>query len=129
MEDILLENGDLVILKSQDNYEFEVDKDVVGSLIKRALQTPIGHIRISVIDNKELRLIDADFGDEIYKELSEGITINFISRVRQHILNAIKKIDIDLDVRDVSVGVIEDNKINIVLYFEDNKIIEVPVNL
>lgn len=122
----LSSSGDLVINKTKEGgYEFEIDRNPALNLLKRVVQTPKGYISRCVLDKEGLRLIDKELGSELYKELSEGLTINFISRIRNHILKSIKEIDMKVNIVDIRVSVTGLQTVGIDIHFED----DIKVNL
>lgn len=124
-------NGDFALTSFNDNYELVEEKDELYVLLRRAVQTPLSFLGRTIIDDKGINIVDDNFGNSIYGELSEGITINFITRVKQHIVNAIDSLKLDVGVTDVHISLIDElnSSVNISIYFNDSKIINLNVPL
>lgn len=132
MSDIVLNNqGDLDIiqLSSQivnDNitvesfYDLNTTEDFITDLIIKAIKTPKGNITASVPRPEGVILIDDDFGSNIYRELSEGITLNFLTRVKSHILNTLQTANLLLNILDITVGMLDSYTIQLNIIYTDN---------
>lgn len=68
----------------------EEGKEVKNKVFVRLLITPLGHIRLRVIENKGSNYIDYDIGNGVYRELSQPLNINLINKANAHIHHAIK---------------------------------------
>ena len=101
-------------------YEMGVTSDNTTTLLKRALQTPIGHLTMFSLQDETINLVDNLYGNDVYKELSEGLTLNFIARVRNHIINAINRANLQNKVSDVQVSVSDNHTIQIHVFYTDN---------
>lgn len=122
----------LIQLNSQNKIVKDVveDPDVLQLLLKRALTTPKGYLTITEINNNLLKFKDNSYGNDIYKELSEGLTLNFLSRVKIHIQNALSEANLDSNIDNIQLNVLEAHTIQILITYtnsSENNIIEVAV--
>lgn len=122
----------LIQLNSQNKIVKDVveDPDVLQLLLKRALTTPRGYLTITEINNNLLKFKDNNYGNDIYKELSEGLTLNFLSRVKIHIQNALSEANLDSNIDNIQLNVLEAHTIQILITYtnsSENNIIEVAI--
>lgn len=116
-------NGDLQTIKLTNKNTIVTDlveeRDVLNLLLKRALLSPKGHITITEISNNELSLKDKEYGNRIYEELSEGLSINFLSRVRSHVTEAIENANLTNMVTSIEVNVLDKSSIQILVLYSN----------
>lgn len=146
MTDIKLnEDGDLQLIKRsnkdtdnnivlesnryKEEYDLLDEEDLVRVLLERALRTPKGHITIYDLTEGNIRLRDNLFGNDIYRELSEGLTLNFIARARGHIEEAIQIAGLKEIVSDVSIAVIDSHTIQIFISYINRSSSSITVNI
>ena len=134
MSDIKLStNGDLQLIKlsSSNNIVSDVaqERNMLPILLKRALLSPKGYITIYEIKNSELSLKDSNYGNSIYQELSEGITLNLLSRIKSHIVSAITEANLNQSVESIDLNVVEAHTIQILINYTNgsNNIIEINI--
>lgn len=132
MSDLILnDQGDLQIYKKSEDaqndgvtqaaeYELAITNDYIGDLIKRTLMTPIGHITIIEYQDSKLVLKDNNYGSFLYRELSEGLTLNFLSRVKSHILRSLTTAGLQTNLQNVQVGLATPSSIQIQIIYSDN---------
>ena len=127
-------NGDLQLIKLTSNNRIINDvveeRNLVNVLLKRALTTPKGYITIPEIVEGELSFKDGSYGNNIYKELSEGLTLNFISRVKQHVIEALNEANLNRNIKSVQLNVTDTQTIQILVTYtnsNDNNIIELNI--
>lgn len=116
MSDLIInKNGDLGSSKIKDLvvsntqtiesiYDLTSTENYITTLIRRAIETPKGHITAPTISLETIEFVDQDFGSDIYKELSEGITVNFLARVKKHILISLEKAKLSAYISSVTVN-------------------------
>ena len=116
------------ILGESVKYDLVLDRDTVTERLVRALQTPFGYISIYVLSQGGVDIVDDLYGNNIYKELSEGLTLNFISRVRNHTVNAIERAGLAQNVDSVQVNVLDSHTVQIhVTYTNSNAPTIIPI--
>lgn len=87
--DIKIEVDDFSICKyeGEDDEGYDlcfIDRDrSLERLVRRALETPFSYIGRQVIDSNGSYSHDYTFGNPIYSRLSEAITLNLLSSIRQ----------------------------------------------
>lgn len=138
MEDIKLSNEDF-LLGEVEKGVFDLvleSEDYLTSLIKKALITPLNYIGRYVIDKGDLDIIDYNFGNAIYQELSEGLTINFISRIKQHVTKAIEELNstnnknfFTVNIAGITVDLVDFESVDIKVFLEDSTVIDVNVEI
>lgn len=99
--DLQLENGDLVLsnVVQQDEatlvnltiYDLvqATEEDELHTLLKRVFVTPLGYLRLRVLDQLGTRKIDYDYGNGIYMTLSQPVKTTLIEQIDKHIANCI----------------------------------------
>lgn len=112
MADIkLTEKGDLQLInlasQTKTVKDVALERNVTSLLLKRALLSPKGYITITELRDGQLFLKDSEYGNRVYEELSEGLTINFLSRVRGHVIEAINAANLNASVESVDVNIID----------------------
>ena len=114
MIDLKLVQGDLSITEfdsddesNQTTYDLSLldEEDSISRLVRRALETPFAYIGQYIIDARGISNLDGDFGNAIYRELSENININFISRARNHVSSALSFISSEIELLDLRIEI------------------------
>lgn len=134
--DIALNNlTDVAVYKSSEqiiNSKKVEIKDIVlepnniTKLIKRAIKTPKGYIKI--LNKAEiLSFLDSNYGSDIYKYLSEGLTINLVSDVKRVIKESLSNANLNTNIEKITLSLVELNKLNIIISYTDNS--NVLINL
>ena len=144
--DILQEDGSLLCLENSDcneaitipehllgdpiQHELVLDRDNLTLRLKRALQTPLGGISMYTLSQGGIDVIDGLYGNNIYRELSEGLTLNFLARVKSHVVDAISRANLTADVDSVEVDVLDPHTVQIFVFYtgRTNPII-IPINI
>lgn len=132
MSDLKLTNeGDLEIVKlaneaySEDNfisalYDINTSNNYIKDLILKAIKTPKGYLTLPIQQEEDVLFYDINYGSEIYKELSEGLTLNFLSRVKNHILESLKTANLLVNIDQVQVAAINTDTIQLNITYFDN---------
>lgn len=133
MSDLVLNNeGDLNIV--QKSFGAIYDNDVVipslfdlettnffkKDLILKAIKTPKGKITMFILNEAGIFIKDNNYGTDIYKELSEGITLNFLSRVKAHITQSLINAKLRNNIADIIIGVRNSTTLEIKIIYNDN---------
>jgi hypothetical protein len=121
MIDIKLVNQDFSIREfdgaddSITYYDIEVEDEVtaIRHLVRRAVETPLGYIGRYVIDTNGISNLDGGFGDAIYSRLSEGLTVNLVSQIKQDIESAISFVSSEINLESVRVNVVSFDTIDV----------------
>ena len=133
MVDIALtEDGDLQLgLYDTNSTDFVLAEkgDELSALLKRALQTPLGYIGQFQIDLEAVRKYNFQYGNNIYKELSENLSGQLLTRVRSHIVNAVRVAELEAQIQDVRIQIQDMRTLNIYVVFSDNQTIQVPFRI
>ena len=109
-------------------YELVLDRNTLTQRLRRALETPFGYISMYVLTEGGVSMVDDLYGNNIYKELSEGLTLNFISRVRNHTISAIERAGLAQNVDSVQVNVLDSHTVQIhVTYTNSNAPTIIPI--
>ena len=107
--DFKLVNGDisiLVINKEVNNqfYDLNIEeyKESLSKLIDRVVKTKLGEL--GIITNRDgVELLDYEYGNALYFELAEPLTLSWLTRAKQHILNALSFLPKTLEIGSVEV--------------------------
>jgi hypothetical protein len=124
--DFKLINGDISILIIDEKYydlNIEDYKETLRKLVTRAIKTKLGDLGIVTV-NEGVELVDYGYGNAIFFELSEPLTISWVSRARQHILNALSFLPNTVTVISVNVSPTSNTRmtIDIILEFNNERI-------
>lgn len=126
-------NGDFQLIKlskegtiTQDLVE---ERELLPLLLKRALTTPKNYLTITELKNGELVFKDREYGNNIYRELSEVLTVNFLSRVKQHTVEALEQAGLNQDIRDIQLNVLESHTVQILITYSNgnNNLINIQI--
>jgi hypothetical protein len=132
MSDLVLTNqGDFQVLEVSTQatdqgrsiaslYDLGTTEDYIADLIIKAVKTPRGNITETVPEIDGVTLIDANYGSSLYRELSEGITLNFLSRVKSHIISTLQTANLLVNIIDVVVGMVDPYTIQLNIVYGDN---------
>lgn len=101
-------------------YDLNTTRDFLTDLIIKAVKTPRGNITASVPDPEGVTLVDNNYGSNIYRELSEGITLNFLSRVKSHIIDTLRTANLLVNIIDITVGMVDSYTIQLNIIYGDN---------
>lgn len=110
-------NGNNVI---SSLYDLNISDNYIKDLILKAIKTPKGYLTLPIQVEEDILFYDLNYGSEIYKELSEGLTLNFLSRVKSHILESLKAANLMLNIDQVQVGAINNNTVQLNITYFDN---------
>ncbi len=109
-------------------YDLVINRNTLTLRLKRALQTPLGYISIYVLGDGGVDIVDDLYGNAIYRELSEGLTLNFIARARRHTINAIERAGLTQSVDSVQVSVLDTHTVQIyITYTNTNEPTIIPI--
>lgn len=109
MIDLELLEGDLRIKKvinvnGQDSYDLDLVEDNISAVLIKALKTPLGYLKFSVIENLSLQVKDEDYGNSIYDLLAAPLNFNWYSEIRTKILNTVSALNItNLIIKDMNI--------------------------
>lgn len=92
----------------------------LATLIRRAIETPRGYIGQPVISTLSIEYIDNTFGSDIYRELSEGITLNFLARVKTHIINSLNTANLGTYIDNVMVNMTDAYTVSLDISYTNN---------
>jgi hypothetical protein len=132
MSDLVLTNeGDLSIIKRSNNifseevltegiFDLEKTNSYTKDLVMKAIKTPKGTLSLFVLQELNILIKDANYGSEVYRELSEGITLNFLSRVKAHITQSLINANLNNNIADILVGVQNYNTIQLIISYTDS---------
>jgi hypothetical protein len=116
MIDLIIHNGDLALQQSdltdgtqgETNYHKDLAlkgrEAVLMNLLRRAVETPITHIGRYVVDNKGVRKLDLSYGNGIYLELSEPVTLDWVKRAEDHIRSAVSFLPTDIKITSLNIS-------------------------
>jgi hypothetical protein len=113
LELIEIESNSIENKSRKERYDLSLTRDNRDIRLKRALKTPLGYIGIYVLGLEGVEIVDELYGNDIYSELSEGLTLNLISRIRSKIIDAISRAKLDVNVREISVGVLDPHTVSV----------------
>lgn len=99
MIDISLRDGDIKIITSNKSnketyYDIEVEEVNISDILKRVLLTPLGYIRVSLIENQTLVFKDGEYGSELYNLLASPLNYNWSTKIKQVIEDTINSLNI-----------------------------------
>lgn len=115
MTDIVLDNEDFKMVNSNLNeYDISVlDREDTYSLILRAVETPFEYIGRYILDADGVNPLDYSFGNAVYDELAEGLTVTLLARIKSHIHRAISQVTTDISIQEVKVALVDINTVDI----------------
>lgn len=134
MSDLVLNSeGDLKITQKSnasfiDNnpigalFDLTTTKNYQKDLIIKAIKTPKGKLTIFVLNNDNIIIKDKEYGSDIYKELSEGITLNFLTRVKSHVTQSLINANLNNNIKDIQIGVTSSNTVQLIINYTDYNI-------
>lgn len=109
MIDVALLEGDFRVKKViNDNglqsYDLDLEENNISDVLIKALRTPLGYLKLSVIQNLSVSTVDADYGNDLYELLSAPLNFNWYTAIRVKVLNTIAALNIDqLFVKDMNI--------------------------
>jgi hypothetical protein len=111
--DISLYNGDFAITKSGvegESYSYDIlledSPNSSANLLRRSVITPPKWIANWAIEEKGIVQLDAQYGDDLYLQLSDPLTYNWISDAYSNVRRALSYIDDPLlSINSVSIAV------------------------
>lgn len=121
--DLKLENGDLVLSNTS-----EVDglinrtildlviadrEEELHTLLRRTFITPLGYIRLRVLDALGSRYIDYAYGDGIYLTLSQPMKTTLIKVVEGYIVDCIKQLPPPIRINKYQIQVINIDSVQV----------------
>jgi len=132
MSDLILNNqGDLDVVQRASRvtdtgrtvkalYDLNTTENYLTDLIIKAVKTPRGNITVSVVQPDGITIVDSNFGSNIYRELSEGITLNFLSKVKSHIIDTLRTANLLVNIVDITVGMVDAYTIQLNIIYGDS---------
>lgn len=87
--DLLMYKGDLGITQDKSGKYDLVIEEAGQSLLKRTVVTPPSWVRTWVIEHNKVNLMDDEYGDRIYLQLSDPLDIHWVSIAKNHLQNSI----------------------------------------
>lgn len=132
MDIALTEDGDLQLGQYDNNstdFVMLENGEEILPLLKRALQTPKGYITQYHIELEAVRKYNFEYGNNIYRELSENISAQLLTRVRNHIIDAVRVARLDAQVRDIKIQIFNLRTLNVFVLFNNNLTIQVPFRI
>lgn len=98
--DLILDYGDLSIEKTEKDFKnnsyydlvIEDEEKSIPKLIRRTLETPLSYIGVAIKENSNILLLDGDYGNPLYRKLSEPFITSFIVEAQSDIESALNKI-------------------------------------
>jgi hypothetical protein len=142
MSDLVLSaEGDLSIIKRSNSvisegvitegiFDLEKTQYYTKDLVLKAIKTPRGAITLFTLQEFDILIKDSLYGSDIYKELSEGITLNFLSRVKAHITQSLINANLNNNIANITVGVQNSNTIQLrITYTDSNQNDNIQINI
>lgn len=132
MSDLIInDNGDLNIIQTSETlsdgerkvragFDLESTNNTLPISIRRAIQTPLGYIQQPSLTEGNITFIDSNYGSLIYNELSEGITLNLLSRIRSHITNSLRVAGYLINIADIKLSAVDTYTIQLYITYTDN---------
>jgi len=132
MSDLIINNnGDLNIIQVTETvsderrtvpaaFDLEITNNTLEAAIKRAIQTPLGHLEQASLIEGNINFIDSNYGSLIYNELSEGITLNLLSRIKGHITNSLRVAGYLVNIADLRLSAVDTYTIQLYITYTDN---------
>lgn len=135
MSDLVLNNdGDLTIIQrsaeavynnevtSNALFDLQTTESYKKDLVLKAIRTPRGKITMFILNEANVFIKDNEYGSDIYRELSEGITLNFLSRIKTHITQSLINAKLRNNIQDIAIGVRNSSTLEIKITYSDNTI-------
>lgn len=120
MDIVLSKEGDLVKGTEESEADVLVSINDIDLLVRRALMTPYERIGILHIENNSIKIHDKEYGNKVYRELSENMTISLIGRLRTYTIEALEKAGLYYLIGNIDVSFVDFYTVNItVQYFSD----------
>lgn len=120
IKNIATSNINLIGETIKATYDLNTTDIFIKDLILKAVKTPKGNITLGIAQPEDIIFFDINYGSEIYKELSEGLTLNFLSRIKNHIINALNIAGLSLNINQIDVGALNTNTIQLNISYTDN---------
>lgn len=120
IKNIATSNINLIGETIEATYDLNTTDIFIKDLILKAVKTPKGNITLGIAQPEDIIFFDINYGSEIYKELSEGLTLNFLSRIKNHIINALNIAGLSLNINQIDVGALNTNTIQLNISYTDN---------
>lgn len=105
--DLLMYKGDLGLARAKDGSYDLVLEEAGQSLLRRTVMTPPSWIRTWCIENNIVSLVDDNYGNRIYLQLSDPLNKEWISKAKAHIQNSLSYINDEelIEILSTSIGV------------------------
>jgi len=115
MIDLIIHNGDLALHQNNisddevGNTLYHIDlplrgrEEVLSSLLRRAIETPITHIGRYIIDRGGVRRLDLNYGNGLYLELSEPVGLDWVKRAEDHMKRAISFLPSEIKILSLNI--------------------------
>lgn len=112
--DLLMYKGDLGLIKERDGtYDLAIE-EAGESLLRRTVITPPSWIRMWTIENDEIQLLDDNYGDGIYLQLSDPLTHDWVTKAKKSIETALAFLDEEkLIINNTSISLASSNGIGL----------------
>jgi len=101
-------------------FDLEITNDNLSTMIKRAIQTPLGYIEVPSLKEGSIEFVDSNFGSLIHSELSEGISLNLLSRIKSHIINSLKTVGLLVNIADLQISAVDTYTIQLYITYTDS---------
>lgn len=98
--DLLLDYGDISVDKIEyDNQDInyydlalETEDQFIAKLVRRTLETPLGYIKQVILFKNSIEYLDSNYGNPLYRKLSEPLTTSFVLEAQADIENTLNSI-------------------------------------
>lgn len=108
--DLLMHKGDLALVRERDGSYDLATEEAGESLLRRSVITPPSWIRMWCIENDEIQLIDDNYGDGIYLQLSDPLTHDWVTLAKANIEKALSFLDEEnLIINNTSINLASSN--------------------
>lgn len=130
--DLKLENGDLVLSNQvQTNEESLVNitiydilpntyEEELHTILKRTFITPLGYIRLRIIDGLGSRNIDYEYGDGVYMTLSQPMKTTLLQQIERYMVDCIAQLPLPIRINKYQVQVINVDAVQVRINYSLN---------
>lgn len=101
-------------------FDITEEEDDITLRLKRALKTPVGYLSMYYLTDSDVEVYDSLYGNAVYQELSEGLTLNFLARVRTHVGDAIRRAGLTAKIKEIDVGILDSHTVQIYISYTDS---------
>lgn len=130
--DLKLESGDLVLSNQiQKDEQSLVNitiydilpntyEEELHTILKRTFITPLGYIRLRILDSLGSRNIDYEYGDGVYMTLSQPMKTTLLQQIEKYMVDCIAQLPLPIRINKYQVQVINIDAVQVRINYSLN---------